>query len=252
MLLNILFLVIGIFLAGAFIVLSKHMRMPHKPAWLARAHGEVPWSRPRAFSFTNAQGGTQTDCVFLVSRHDIAECGLTCPLCSTIVADRADFSRVYRAIVDGQENEVIQCPGKRKVEDGREVNCRAWLVASPTTEHGDHLDDDGKVNTDGSADRPEFFKFKRITAARALREEWGVDIEEDSVVAPQPIAEGEPVPLAERIKAKRHEVLMGEELRLSIAAAVADLDAQKTAPPNPGEAPTAVSLPVITPPPSDP
>lgn len=204
--------VMGFFAIYVISYASKRMRMA--PNWLIRMSGGIPWASPKHMSSVAGGHAGYGDTIF-VSRHDLAECGLTCPLCRNVAAERGDFSKVMRAIVDGQENEVLQCPAKRIVEEGREVNCGTWLIASPDTEHGDHLGDEGEVVADGSADRPEFFRFKRITAAQALREQWGMDIVSEDAVPLSAVdaPSGEVVPLGERLKSKRHEVLAGEELR---------------------------------------
>ncbi|NEN87980.1 MAG: hypothetical protein F6K48_03260 [Okeania sp. SIO3H1] len=89
--------------------------------------------------------------IIFVSRHDIAECGLKCENCKTISAERGDFS----AVVETQHGEAIHC------------NCGKWLVASPDTDHGDHLIE-GPIP-------PEFYKFKRISPKQALKEQYGED-----------------------------------------------------------------------------
>jgi hypothetical protein len=204
----------GICAAVLILFGSRYLKMGRKPEWLARLHGDVPWATPRSIA-TVASGHEGIGNNIFVSRHDIAESGLQCPLCRKEAVERGDFSKVYKMLVDGHENEVVQCPNRRTIQNDQEVDCKAWLIASPTTEHGDHLDDEGNVSSDGAMDKPEFFRFKRISAAQALREQWGVDIEaapegEIAVVEPE-------MPLEERLKSKRHEVLAGEELRLAIA-----------------------------------
>ncbi len=213
-----LFLVFIAGMAAALLTLfgSRFLRIAYKPEWLARLHGDVPWANPRSLS-TVAGGHEGIGNNIFVSRHDIAESGLQCPLCRKEAVERGDFSKVYKAIVDGHENEVVQCPNRRTVEEGREVDCAAWLIASPTTEHGDHLDDEGNVCSDGAMDRPEFFRFKRITAAQALREQWGMDVEPDPAGGMRIDApEGEPVPLDDKLKQKRNEVLVGDVLQEAI------------------------------------
>ncbi len=247
---SLLWFVLGVVAVLGSLWLLRQFPHLYKPEWLCLLMGEIPWARPRNMTTnTNSQTLITT---MLVSRHDIAECGLICPLCQTIAAERGDFRRVRRAVVDGQENEVLQCQGMRIVGGGtqtREVPCEAWLVASPTTEHGDHLDDEGKVCTDGSLDRPEFFVFKRITAAQAMREQWGVDVETtDTDLGVMPVAEL--LPMEERLKLKKHEVLAGEELEYARSKAFAEMAAEEerkkaaasTTPP--ATAPTEI-LPVL-------
>lgn len=123
--------------------------------------------------------------VHFVSRHDIAELGLRCPACKKIAAKRGDYSLVREAILrDGTHNEVIICPNVYKNKDGFEVECSAYLLASPDTEHGDHLDPDecGK----GEDDVPmrevtpgECYLFKRISKGEAAKEQFGDDVTVD-------------------------------------------------------------------------
>lgn len=138
---------------------------------LTRMRGEVPWLDREVQLLSG--GHAQHQAIF-VSRHHLAEGGLECPLCKETYPS-GDFGMVYRTMVDGRENEVIVCRGRRIIEDGREVPCGTLLVASPDTEHGDHLADDGTVDREGRHDPPEFYHFVRAPADQALREQWGVD-----------------------------------------------------------------------------
>jgi len=88
---------------------------------------------------------------YFVSRHDLAECGLKCPSCSALPAERGDFAAVRRT----QHGEAVQC------------SCGAWLVASPDTEHGDHLLPYNKAL---------FHRFVRISPEQATRERYGEDM----------------------------------------------------------------------------
>jgi hypothetical protein len=139
---------------------------------------------------TSGEKNGQHYCGF-VSRHHLAEGGLDCPLCQWHIADAGDFSKVYRVAFDGRENECVVCPGEREVENGRRVACQAILLASPDTEHGDHLNDKGEVDA-YAPDPPEFFRFVRTDADAGLREKWGADAKSDggdAVLAPEdPIA----------------------------------------------------------------
>ncbi len=217
---------IALWLGATYLVRRFNLVQRWKP--LARLFGDggVPWANVRSTkTFGDEQGAN--DVVF-VSRHDIAECGLTCPMCGTLAAERGDFSGVRRMIVNGQENEVVRCLGNRIVELEKEVPCRFWLVASPDTEHGDHLGADGEVVTDGSQDDPEFFRFKRITTDQALREKWGMDVapivDEESGMRISPRTF---VPIE---KGTKHDVLTGEELLNALREASLKQEAEKCDP----------------------
>jgi hypothetical protein len=183
----------------------------------------VPWASTRAFKTLGMDHGHTT--LMFVSRHDIAECGLTCPRCRTVVAERGDFSGVRRALVNGIENEVLKCPG-RVVVDDMDQPCPEWLAASPDTEHGDHLGPDGNVSVDPIHDQPEFYRFKRISPEQALREKYGVDIVPTEDQIGVQIADDTVVP-AEPVKTNRHDVLAGEELQKAIQAELAKQDHEK-------------------------
>lgn len=153
---------------------ARRQRRP-RAAWLSRLLGETPWA---GRSFTALGDGHGYSEVLFVSRHDIAEGGLRCPSCKQEVAAHGDFSRVQRALVNGRENEVIRCTGKVEDPVRGDRTCGLWLVASPTTEHGDHLDKNtGEIITHG-AFPPEMFRFKRISARDVLAQQWGVDVQE--------------------------------------------------------------------------
>lgn len=215
------------FLAGiALIVLAlslKNYRQFYLPNWLLRAIGETPWS-PGVARHMRAvpNGGLQpTHEVYFVPRQDIAECGLRCEKCGTDVAERGDFSRVTRSIVDGQENEVVKCQGLIELQDGQKPRpCPAWLAASPNTEHGDDLIE---------GDPPEFYKFSRISQAQALREKYGMEISaEDEGLMADPkarpegaipgenIVEAAVVPPSDTVEQARkaREHLTGDETRI--------------------------------------
>lgn len=176
-----IYLIIAVaFLAGSvlpwLIFRCLRRRCPHSRAeWLSRLLGEVPWAG-RSFA-TLGEGHGYSDVIF-VSRHDIAEGGLTCPACRSSVAAHGDFTNVRRALVNGRENEVIRCTGKMADPVRGERDCGMWLVASPTTEHGDHLDKTtGEVITHG-AFPAEMFRFKRVSAREVLAQQWGMDVRE--------------------------------------------------------------------------
>ncbi len=170
-----IFLILGCVVLGVGLTIlllslrSVRMRMP---AWLQRALGETPWA-PGLARHMRATGekGQPTHEVFYVPRQDIAECGVACPKCGNDVAERGDFSRIVRSMVDGQVNEVLKCTGLIDPGDGtKPVPCPAWLAASPNTEHGDDLID---------GDPPEFYLFSRISTAQMLREKYGLEIGAD-------------------------------------------------------------------------
>jgi hypothetical protein len=178
---------------------------------------KAPWASIRAFSTqgdTATMGGATN--VYFVSRHDIAECGLWCPRCKTMVCKRGDYSLVRRTYINGTENEVVKCTGVM-LFGSQELACPLWLAASPDTEHGDHLKEDGTVDIVGDRDPPEFYQFRRVTKAQALQEELGMDVAPgaengDIVINPKtklPVAYGE----------KYSEVLVGNELAAAIHAA---------------------------------
>jgi hypothetical protein len=156
-----------------------------KLAWLQRLAGEVPWAPEHdRHMWHNGDGkGQNSHEVCYVARQDIAESGLKCPRCQTEAARRADFSQVVRVFINGQENEVIKCRGSIPLPSGRDVDCPAWLAASPNTEHGDELlvgdvDEAGKYTPDPTAvDPPEFYRFTRITMQQAMREQYGSDVD---------------------------------------------------------------------------
>jgi len=161
-------------------VLAANRGKWRTPNWLIRLGGGVPWAPglARVMTAVSSDKSVQNSHeVYFVPRQEIAECGLACPKCSHEVAQCGDFTEVVRAIVDGQENEVIKCRGLIDVGDGRKpVPCPAWLAAAPNTEHGDDLIE---------GDPPEFYQFTRITQAQALREKYGIEISQgiDSLVA---------------------------------------------------------------------
>lgn len=115
------------------------------------------------------------------SRHDIAESGLRCPLCGSLVAPAGDYSGVRRCWVDGHLHEVVKCQGKKTYADRGEMQCKALLVAHPDTEHGDHLADRRQEEIDGvrvdiGGLHPEWRVFRRRSAAAIVRERLGDDI----------------------------------------------------------------------------
>lgn len=87
-----------------------------------------------------------------VSRHSIAEGGLTCPVCKNVAAEYGDFSSIC---VDQRGNEVVLCG-----------HCSTYLIASPDTEHGDHL---------LPYDPVRFHSFVRKPQKQVTKEKYGED-----------------------------------------------------------------------------
>jgi hypothetical protein len=143
--------------------------------WRLRIH--IPQLPPSLAVVTGAARESKHQ-VHFVSRHELAECDLVCPSCGCMVASRGDFSRVERTEIDGHANEVLRCPGFVGDPADRRP-CGLILAASPDTEHGDHLRDDGTVDAQGETEPPEFYLFKRVDPARVLREKYGLDVSAD-------------------------------------------------------------------------
>jgi hypothetical protein len=210
----------------------KRWRVNHRPP-------------PLPAKFRGRLGGTsgtadgQHHCAF-VSRHHLAEGGLDCPLCKWRVADAGDFSKVYVTEFDGRENECVVCPGEREVETGRRVACQAILLASPDTEHGDHLNDKGEVDP-YAPDPPEYFRFVRTDPDAALREKWGADAKnggDDVVLAPE-----SPKERAKAVDAAKAQA-RAEALAAGAPPEVVDAVAIGARPVKPSESPT-VALPTV-------
>jgi hypothetical protein len=176
--LTLLFAAVGGMALMALLVAAVVFTWPKRsrfrmPDWISYLRGEVPWAKPP--TGTMVEGSPAGHEYYPYSRHDLAECGMTCPLCQTEVAEQGDFSGVRKAKIDGHINEVIKCPGIIHEEGKKPRPCMVWLVASPDTEHGDHLGDDGSVQVTG--DIPEYmYLFKRTTAEQVLKERWGMDL----------------------------------------------------------------------------
>lgn len=205
--------------------------------------GKVPWASIRAFSAWGSAAGNVKHALVGVSRHDIAESGLICPVCHTLAAARGDFSRVRRTIINGDENEVIECFGRREVEDGREVACGTYLAASPDTEHGDHLDDKGNVVAQVQQEPPEHFRFVRVTKAQVVREQHGDDVMvavdadgEEALVVSEDQRPTERIPR----KTNKHDVLAGDELLAAIHR-----DLENRTPPHPHPIVPADTVPLV-------
>lgn len=92
--------------------------------------------------------------ITFVSRHSIAECGLTCPECDFLVAGRG----IFRGVARTRRGEGILC-----------VGCGQFLLASPDTEHGDDL----LPNSDDIHRKP---LFVRRSIEQCMREQYGDDI----------------------------------------------------------------------------
>jgi hypothetical protein len=127
---------------------------------------------------SNSASGQHQTC--FVSRHHLASGGLTCPLCQMVIA-AGDFTGVKDYVVDGRLNEGVVCQGEREIGDRMEP-CRSILLASPDTEHGDHLGANGEVDPNGE-DPPEYYRFVRVGALQALREKWGVEVKDGDMAA---------------------------------------------------------------------
>lgn len=190
--------------------------------WLAE-RGKPPLLPKKFHGRLGGTSGTQNGqhyCGF-VSRHHLAEGGLDCPLCHWHIADAGDFSKVYRVPFDGRENECVVCPGEREVDQGRRVACQAILLASPDTEHGDHLNTKGEVDA-YAPDPPEFYRFVRTDADASLREKWGSDAKgggDDVVLAPEDPAAR--LKATEDAKAKAREEALAAGALPEIADAIA-------------------------------
>lgn len=139
---------------------------------LDRLRGEVPWL-DHDLTLLSGQEHSLHQTIF-VSRHALAEGGLECPLCREQI-HVGNFEHIFKTHVNGRINEVLVCPGRRVVHGGKELPCRTLLIASPDTEHGDHLRDDGTIDHTGEYDPDEFYVFRRVAAGQKLREKWGVD-----------------------------------------------------------------------------
>lgn len=227
-----------------------------------REKGKVPWARVRAVNAWGDAGGFTKHLILGVSRHHIAESGLNCPVCGNCAAERADYSRVQRMRVNGVENEVVECVGMREVENNTLVACGTFLLASPDTEHGDHLNNQGEIESNGRFDRPEFYKFKRITREDATKEEYDAsvylskaDTEDESLMVRRDSGPKDTVPTT-----YKHDVLVGEELQVALRAEIAKLasaqhdplaDTTPTIAIDPKRADTR-KLPIVTPPPPSP
>lgn len=127
------------------------------PLWIA-----VPAHDP----FSSTTHGEQH--IEFVSRHAIAETGLICPTCYNEVAPLGD----YRLVRHCRLGDVIKCNGTRHMQDN-EFTCGKFLVASPDTEHGDHLLYDKVPKADRAA---LFHHFVRILEGDAARRKYGNDI----------------------------------------------------------------------------
>lgn len=133
--------------------------MTTEPPWIEMPAID-PWSSPTSHGEHSIEA---------VSRHSIAETGLVCPRCRTEIGVRGNYEMVRR----GRMGEVIKCIGTRRLQDGAEHVCNTYLVASPDTEHGDHLIYD---KTPVEERQKLFYTFVRITEADMLREKLGDDI----------------------------------------------------------------------------
>lgn len=139
--------------------------------WLGIRSNPWPiWLDVPAFEPWHAQGaaGHAEHNFEHVSRHAIAETGLVCPRCETLVAPRGDYTRVRAS----HRGEVIKCHGQWDANDQTQP-CPFYLFASPDTEHGDHILWD-KVPK-GQREKL-FYRFVRKEGADVVRETYGDDV----------------------------------------------------------------------------
>ncbi len=135
----------------------KRLFSNKKHLWL-----EVPSGDP--FTASTAHGTHHFE---FVSRHAIAETGLHCPMCKNEVSPRGD----YRLVRQCRLGDVVRCNGTRQVND-EDIPCPAYLIASPDTEHGDHLVYD---KTPQHKRMEKFCRFVRIAEADAAKLRYGAD-----------------------------------------------------------------------------
>lgn len=139
--------------------------------WLGVKSNPWPiWLEVPAFEPWHAEGaaGHAAHNFEHVSRHAIAETGLVCPRCETLVAPRGDYTRVRAS----HRGEVIRCHGQWEANDQVQP-CPFYLFASPDTEHGDHILWD-KVPK-GQREKL-FYRFVRKDGADVVRETYGDDV----------------------------------------------------------------------------
>ncbi len=115
-----------------------------------------------------------------VSRHAIAETGLVCPRCNNEAAPLGVFRRVERCRL----GEVVACEAQREVNDEL-VPCGALLLASPDTEHGDHLLWD---QTPEAQREVLFYRFVRRAQAEAEADRF-VDLHQAPADPQRPVPE---------------------------------------------------------------
>ncbi len=174
-----------------------------EPAWI-----DMPALDP----WQDGKGGDHGEhSIEAVSRHSIAETGLVCPRCGTEIGVRGDYDMVRR----GRMGEVIKCIGRRRLQDGVDHTCNTYLVASPDTEHGDHLIWD---TTPVEERTQKFHTFVRISKEDMLKEKLGDDIKPkpgDVLVADAALAQVKPVaPERVRFAFQKGEVYITSDGRL--------------------------------------
>lgn len=133
--------------------------------WLFRDHLWIDIPAGDPFSENENHGTHHFE---YVSRHAIAESGLHCPMCHNEIAPLGD----YRLVRHCRLGDVIRCNGTRQVND-EDLPCPAYLVASPDTEHGDHLIFDAWPVKDRIR---KFYTFTRISEKQAVNIKRGVDV----------------------------------------------------------------------------
>lgn len=169
--------------------------MPDDPLWIA-----VPATDP----ITATTHGEHK--IEFVSRHAIAETGLICPSCHNEIASIGDYIMVRHCRL----GDVIKCNGTRHIQD-EETPCGMFLVASPDTEHGDHILYD-RVPQD---DRFElFYRFVRISEGDAAKRKYGEDLKlVDGQMVAVPTEPAPPKPVRPKLSYKAGQIWQTDDER---------------------------------------
>jgi len=114
--------------------------------------------------------------IYWVSRHDLAECGLwvDLPVGRHRVAEAGDFLLIRRGLLPGTGVVVEYIPYEYRAANGQSATC--YLVASPDTEHGDHLKLDNCPPHEKAALLAEMNTFVRRTYAEIVKDRYGPDV----------------------------------------------------------------------------
>lgn len=114
--------------------------------------------------------------IYWVSRHDLAECGLwvDLPMGRHRVAEAGDFLLIRRGVLPGTGVVVEFIPYEYPAGNGQTATC--YLVASPDTEHGDHLKLDNCQPHEKASLLSEMNTFVRRTYAEILQDRHGADM----------------------------------------------------------------------------